>query len=159
MMLKSIRQFFDTHLRPDDAGGPAAGERGLQLATAALLIEMTRADYEVKPEERTAVVEAIHGLFTNLSDQETAELIALAEQEVNESTSLFQFTSLVDKNFSRDEKVRIVEMLWRIAFADKHKDMNEEYLVRKIAELLHVSHKDFIRTRHIVEEELRKSLS
>ena len=157
-MLKSIRQFFDNHLRPgaEDSSG---GERGLRLATAALLIEITRADYEVKPEERAAVMDAVRQLFDDLSEAETEELIALAEQEASESTSLFQFTSLVDKNFSREVKIRIVEMLWRVAYADNDKDMNEEYLVRKIADLLHVSHGDFIRARHLVEEDRKRNLS
>ncbi len=157
-MLKSIRQFFDNHLRADEQDAPA-GERSLRLATAALLIEITRADYEVKPEERDAVMDAVRQLFGDLSESETEELIALAEQEATESTSLFQFTSLVDKNFSREEKVRIVEMLWRVAYADNDKDMNEEYLVRKIADLLHVSHGDFIRARHLVEEAQKRNLS
>lgn len=159
-MLKSIRQFFDAHLRPESNEAAEIGrERTLQMATAALLIEITRADYEVKQEERDAVTNAVQRLFGELSAAETQELIRLAEQQASESTSLFQFTSLVDKNFNREEKVRIVEMLWRVVYADKQKDMNEEYLVRKIADLLHVSHMDFIRTRHVVEEELKGSLS
>lgn len=157
-MLKSIRQFFDNHLRPDTEDD-VDSERAMRLATAALLIEITRADYEVKPEEREAVTDAVRRLFDDLSDGETDELIALAEREASESTSLFQFTSLVDKNFSREEKIRIVEMLWRVAYADNDKDMNEEYLVRKIADLLHVSHRDFVRTRHLVEEDRKRNLS
>lgn len=155
-MLKAIREFFDAHLRPESAEAAQIGrERTLQLATAALLIEITRADNEVKPEEREAVTHGIQRLFGELSDTETRELIRLAEQQASESTSLFQFTSLVDKNFSREEKIDIVEMLWRVVFADREKDVNEEYLVRKISDLLHVSHKDFIRTRYIVEDEMK----
>ena len=158
--MKSIRQFFDTHMRPDaQTGTGSSAERSLRLATAALFIEITRADYEVKPEEREAVMDAVKHLFDDLTEPETEALIKLAEQEASESTSLFQFTSLVDKNFPHEEKIRIVEMLWRVAYADNDKDMNEEYLVRKIADLLHVSHRDFIRTRHIVEEELKRKLS
>lgn len=156
-MLRSIRQFFDTHLRP--AADEVGDGQGLRLATAALLIEITRADYEVKDEERAAVLDAVKRLFGDLTEEQTDELIGLAEQQAAESTSLFQFTSLVDKNFPAEEKVRIVEMLWRVVFADGHKDANEEYLVRKIADLLHVSHRDFIRTRHIVEQDLGRPLS
>jgi len=155
-MMKAIREFFDAHLRPESNEAAQIGrERTLELATAALLIEITRADNEVKPEEREAVTDAVQRLFGELSDKETQELISLAEQQATESTSLFQFTNLVDKNFTREEKIHIVEMLWRVVFADRDKDMNEEYLVRKISDLLHVSHKDFIRTRYIVEDELK----
>ncbi|HKJ22469.1 MAG TPA: TerB family tellurite resistance protein [Gammaproteobacteria bacterium] len=159
-MMKAIREFFDAHLRPEsDEAAQIGRERTLELATAALLIEITRADNEVKQEERDAVTHAIQRLFAELSQEETAELIRLAEQQASEATSLFQFTNLVDKNFSREEKIHIVEMLWRVVYADDDKDMNEEYLVRKIADLLHVSHKDFIRTRYIVEDDLKGARS
>lgn len=134
----------------DQQGG---GEQALRLATAALLIEVTRADYQVQQSERKAVVGAVRDLF-GLSRQETDELIALAEEEVDGSVSLYQFTQLVDREFSQQQKARVIEMMWRVAFADLDKDHNEEYLVRKVADLLHVPHSTFIRTRHNVETAL-----
>ena len=89
-----------------------------------------------------------------LSRQETDELVSMAEEEVDGSVSLFQFTQLVDKEFSQQQKAAVIEMMWRVAFADLNKDHHEEYLVRKVADLLHVPHSTFIRTRHIVEAEL-----
>ena len=131
----------------------AMSEHTVQLATAALLIEMTHADFHVTDDERNAVNMALQQAF-KLSEEETKELISLAEQEVRESASLYQFTTLIDKNFTSEQKRRVVEMLWRVAFADDHKDMHEEYLVRKIADLIHVSHKDFIQARHLIESEI-----
>ena len=114
---------------------------------------MTRADFHVEQSERRAVVSAVQELF-ELSRQETDELVALAEEEVDGAVSLFQFTQLVDKEFSQQQKAEIIEMMWRVAFADLNKDHHEEYLVRKVADLLHVPHSTFIRTRHKVETEL-----
>ena len=131
----------------------ATSEHALQLATAALLIEMTHADFHVTGDEKDAVRLALQKAF-DLSSQQTAELISLAGQEVKEASSLYQFTDLIDKNFTHRQKRHVVEMLWRVAFADRHKDMYEEYLVRKIADLIHVSHKDFIQARHTVEAEI-----
>ncbi len=150
-MINAIREFFDNRIRADAAGGDSA--HTLQLATAALLVEMTRANNQVTDDERRAVDEALREVF-DLSDEETRELVRLAELELADSASLFQFTYLVDKAFPMETKVTIVEMLWRVAYSDACKDKHEEYLVRKIADLLHVPHAAFIRARHRVEEAL-----
>lgn len=155
-MIRAIQQFFESRIRAQAEGGDAtAREHALQLATAALLIEMTRADFHIKPEERHAVLQAVQHT-SRLGPEETEELVRLAEQEADEAASLYQFTSLIDKHFPQERKVQVVETLWRVAYADGVRDMHEEHLVRKIADLLHVPHRDFIRTRHKVEAECGK---
>ena len=122
---------------------PEAREHGLQLAAAALLFEIVRADAEVKEEERTVVRAAIQSTF-GLSKEETDELMRLAEEESREATSLYEFTQLIDEAFTPEQKKRVVELLWLVAFADAEKHAHEEHLVRRIAGLLHVPHPDFI---------------
>ncbi len=151
-MLKAIQQFFDQRIqgklaRSDD------GQHALQLAAAALLIEMSRADYHVSEEEEQALTVLLEEQF-GLAPAESRELIELATQEVRQSASLYQFTDLIDRHFSLEQKRSMLEMLWRLAFADGHKDKYEEYLVRKVADLIHLSHRDFIQTRFKVEAEL-----
>jgi uncharacterized tellurite resistance protein B-like protein len=153
-MIRSIQKFFSDRIQSRVLGGEQGDEQALRLATAALLIEVTRADFHVEQSERRAVVSAVHELF-GLSRQETDELVALAEEEVDGSVSLYQFTRLVDQEFSQQQKAQIIEMMWRVAFADLDKDKHEEYLVRKVADLLHVPHTTFIRTRHNVETQLK----
>ena len=156
-MLTAIRQFFDTHLQPASGGNNNAGaEHALRLATAALLIETSRADFAVNENERTHVIEAVQRIF-GLTVQETMELMHLAEQEADDATSLYQFTSLIDRHFSVAQKRHVLEMMWRIAFADGHKDKHEEHLVRKVTDLLHLTDVDFSRTRHKVETETRQA--
>ncbi len=153
-MIKAIGQFFNGQIRdPASRGQGRASEHALRLATAALLIEITRADFHVEDSERLAVDEAIIRMF-ELSEAEARELARLAELEVKESASLFEFTTLVDRHFTLEQKIQVVEMLWRVVFADGAKDKYEEYMVRKIADLIHVSHRDFIKARHRVEREL-----
>jgi uncharacterized tellurite resistance protein B-like protein len=152
-VIRRIQQFFTDRIQSRVNAGQQGGEQAVRLATAALLIEVTRADHHVEQSERRAVVSAIQDLF-GLSRSETDELVALAEEEVDGATSLFQFTQLVDREFSQEQKAQVIEMMWRVAFADLNKDHNEEYLVRKVADLLHVPHSMFIRTRLIVETEL-----
>jgi len=148
-----MQQFFKTRIQSViEMDDKVASDHAVQLATAALLIEMTHADFHVTEDERDAVKRALKKAF-KLSQEETKELISLAEQEVKEAASLYQFTGLIDKNFTPEQKRHVVEMLWRVAFADDHKDMHEEYLVRKIADLIHISHKDFIQARHMIEAE------
>ena len=152
-MIRRIQQFFTDRIQSRVHSGHQDNKQALQLATAALLVEVTRADFHVEQSERRAVMSAVQALF-GLSRQETDELVTLAEEEVDGSVSLFQFTQLVDKEFTQDQKAQIIEMMWRVAFADLDKDKNEEYLVRKVADLLHVPHSVFVRTRYTVESEL-----
>ena len=153
-MLKAIQRFFETHIAPagEGAGSPSA-EHGFRLATAALLIEMTRADHDVKEAEREAVANAVQGAF-QLSAEETSELVRLAELEAEGSTSLYQFTRLINEHFSPEQKRHVVELLWQVAYADGMLDKHEEQLVRKIADLIYVPHRDFMQTKHSIQERL-----
>lgn len=142
-MIDSLKRFFQERVldaAPAEAGNPG---RRLRLAAAALLVEVMRADPEVRAEERTVVRTALQGTF-GLPLEETEELVRLAEAEADAATSLYEFTSLVDKGFSPEEKKRIVELMWLVAFADAQKHPLEEHLIRRIAGLLNVPHPDFI---------------
>ncbi len=147
-MINAIRQFFESHIL-EETLEEATTEHGLQLATAALLIEMSRADFDAKAEDKAAVVTVVGRVF-ELNDQETHELVALAEAEVKQSTSLYQFTSLINQEFSPEQKAHVVELLWEVAYADGQLHKYEEHLVRKIADLIHVPHRIFIRAKHRV---------
>ncbi len=142
-MLERIRDLFHRKIAPEAAEPTPAGEHALRLATAALLFEVVRADGKVTPEERSVMQVAVQSAF-GLDAEETRELTELAEAESQAAISLYEFTRVVDESFSPEQKKRVVELLWLIAFADTQKDAQEEYLVRKIAGLLHVPHPDFI---------------
>ena len=143
-MLTAIKRFFEERVVTEAAQpAPEGRERGLRLAAAALLFEIVRADTEIKEEERTVVRAAIQGTF-GLGKDESDELMRLAEEESRGATSLYEFTHLIDKAFSPEQKKRVVELLWLVAFADAEKHAHEEHLVRRIAGLLHVPHPDFI---------------
>lgn len=149
-MLKAIKRFFDQNI---STVSPAANDHQLKLATAALLIEMMQQDGKTHGAEVQAVKKSLQSKFA-LSIEETARLFELAKEEAREATDFFQFTSLINKHFSPEKKIKVVEYLWTIAYADNHLDAHEEHMVRRIAELLYVSHKDFIRTKHKVQASL-----
>jgi uncharacterized tellurite resistance protein B-like protein len=143
-VLERVRKFLESQLRPEEAGDP---ENELRLATAALLVEISRADTHVDAEERRLIRSALRRLF-DLSEQASDELLRQAEREVEQAASLYQFTRTVDAEFSPARKKEIVELLWRVGLADGELDKYEEHLVRRIADLLHVSHADFTHARH-----------
>jgi len=149
-MLKAIKQFFDQNISPDTQ---VDYEHHLKLATAALLIEMMQQDGATKDEEVEAVKNALQTKF-ELSETETHELFALAHEEARQAVDFYQFTSLIHKHFPPEKKIRIVEYLWTIAYADNHLDAHEEHLIRRIADLLYISHKDLIQTKHKVQKNL-----
>jgi len=145
-VLAAIKRFFDTQIGAQVAT-LSSGDHALHLASAALLVEVTRADHEIKGEEREAVSRSLEQLF-GLSRAEVTALLDLAEREVEQSADLYQFTSLVHQSFTLEQKIMVVELLWRVVFADGVTDKYEEATVRKIAELLYVPHPDFIAAKH-----------
>ncbi|VAW73221.1 hypothetical protein MNBD_GAMMA14-754 [hydrothermal vent metagenome] len=147
-MLRAIQDFFHSRIDTDPTG--THGEHSLHLATAALLFEMQRADFEEQEEERNVLERVLRDTFA-LSKEETRELSRLAQRESEDSVSLHQFTRLINQQFSPEEKVRVVEMLWQVAFADGRIDRYEEALLRKIAGLIYVPHREFIQARHRVQ--------
>jgi uncharacterized tellurite resistance protein B-like protein len=146
-MLSQIMTFFEQNLLPGSTDTEEEAEHRLRLAVAALLLEMTRMDDQVRPEECEIVESAIRGHF-DLTANETQELIDLAAAERCEATDYFQFTSLINKHYTPQQRVQLIEHLWKIAYADQTIHHYEEHLVRKIAELLHVPHSAFIVAKH-----------
>jgi uncharacterized tellurite resistance protein B-like protein len=144
-VLRGLQHFFEERISPllGAARAEAEGEQRLRLATAALFVEMMRADFEVTDEERRKLHELVQETL-GLDPEETRDLLAAAEHEVDSAVELFQFTRLIDEAFTPEQKADVVERLWRIAYADGQVDRLEEHMVRKIANLLHVSHQDYI---------------
>jgi uncharacterized tellurite resistance protein B-like protein len=142
-MINTIKTFFEKHINAVPDNPESISEHALQIATAALLVEMMRADTHISEDERRTVTDAIRSKF-KLTKEETEDVLQLAEDKIWESTGYFEFTSLMNKGFSYKQKVRVIEHLWEVAFADTILDKHEEYMVRKIADLIYVSHKDFI---------------
>lgn len=151
-MLNSIRDFFHKAIAPD--GGDAAGDaRRLQLATAALMLEMSKVDGQVRAAEEQAMRVALEREFS-LDARELNALLALAEEEARSSAGDYAFTSLINKGFSNDDKVRIIEYMWQIAYADGHVDAHENHFMRKLADLLYISRADYAQAKQRAREQL-----
>lgn len=141
-MLRSLRHFFDTYLSPDTTAAQDT-EQSVRLATAALLVEMARMDETIAPPEQDRIGTALQKLFC-LTSEQSAALQQPAQQAAEAATSYHEFTALLNKHFDTAQKIRVIEYLWEVAYADCQLDKYEEHFVRKIADLLYVSHSDFI---------------
>lgn len=153
-MLKAIKQFFEESISPDtkvDNRGDV--EHRLKLATAALFIEMMQQDGKKTDSEEKTVKKVLQTKFA-LSETETHQLFELAHEEARDAVDFHQFTSLIHEHFSMEKKIKIVEYLWTIAYADNHLDAYEEHMVRRIADLIYVEHQDFIKAKHKVLDNL-----
>ncbi len=136
-MLRSLIDLFDA-LRPPPPGAAAGdAEHALQLAAAVLLVEVRRADPGCDAAERRVVVTALREKFA-LTDDEVARLYELAEQAACAASDLYRYTSRIDETFDMPRKIRLVELMWRVAYADGEISAHERHLVWRIADLLHV---------------------
>lgn len=152
-MLKNLKHFFDTNFSPASSEtSDEAIEHAIQLALAALMIEVAESDYRDVPEEREVLLNIVKNSF-DLSPDEAQNIIDLAKKEHADSTDYFQFTRLINDNYSASQKIKMIENLWRVAFADKQLDKYEEHVIRRIADLIHVSHSDFMATKLRIQNE------
>ncbi len=146
-MFEKIKRFFDEKILPISRDNFDEGpSRALQFAMAALLLELARADFDSHDQERDLIMTLLRDSF-NLEEPELQELLALAGAASDEANDVFQFTQLVNQHFSHDEKIKLIEQLWRVAFADGRLDKYEEQFIRKLSGLLHVAHSDFIKAK------------
>jgi uncharacterized tellurite resistance protein B-like protein len=152
-MVSALKKIYEQLIQPSSGKTEKIDENAIQVATAALLIEMMRADGCVSEEERRAVMQTIQSRF-NLTEEEAKSLKKLAEEKIRKSTDYYEFTCLIHKELPYAQKVEIIERLWEIAFIDKNLDKYEEYIVRKIADLIYVEHKDFIEAKLRVKKKL-----
>jgi len=132
------------------AGAAAEAPEGpdaIPLAGATLLAEVARVDHDVQEADLVAAREALQHLFALPPDKAQA-LLEVASRTENRPTSYHGIVSVLNRKLSREDKVRLIEHMWRVAHVDREIDMYEDHLVRKISDLLYLSHTDFIHAKH-----------
>lgn len=140
-MLNKLGDFLSAIITPADAGSHP--EHTLQLATAVLLIEVMQADADSTDHERAAVLNILGERF-HLSEAEVAQLSELGHRAATAANDFHQFTSLINRELQLSEKVRIIEYMWQVAYADNRISAHENHLMRKIAGLLYIPHGDYV---------------
>lgn len=154
-MLSKITAFFERHLQP--AGGSSAplSHDQKHLAVAALLIEVAMADHVFDERELARLEQQLQQQFAIPSAQ-IHELIELAKEESAQATSLHQFTQLIHQHCTPAEKFDLLVSMWDLAFADDELSKYEEYVIRKVADLIYVSHSEFIRAKQQAKSKLSR---
>ena len=140
-MLNKLSDFLSSIVAP--AGDECRPEHSLQLATAVLLIEVMRSDADSADEERATILDILKRRF-GLPDTEVAQLAELGRRTSEDANDLHQFTSLINRELALAEKIRIVEYLWQVAYADRRISAHENHLMRRMADLLHIGHGDYV---------------
>lgn len=149
-MFKSISKFLQENIRKDSEDGMDDQHR-MHLASAALLLEVSCADFNIQDEELASIANSLTERF-NFSKQEADSLIELAKAEQDSHVSIHPFVKIINDGCSAEEKKLLLEDLWRVAYADDKLDKYEEYQLRKIADLLYIPHSVFIQTKLKVTE-------
>lgn len=141
-MIGSLKALFETPARETKE----ALRHRLQLASAALLIETARADFTQDGDEEAAMEKLLHNSL-KLPTAEVHELMVKATAKADVATSLYEFTRLINDHYLEEEKLQLIHNMWAVAWADGNIDKYEEHLIRRVAELIYVSHQEFIRLK------------
>jgi uncharacterized tellurite resistance protein B-like protein len=140
-MFSTLNNFLSSFIEPGNIDSHP--ERNLQLATAVLLIEVMKSDAESADVEQATILKILKKRF-HLSDAEVAQLAERGLRTAKAANDFHQFTSLINRELGLPEKIRIIEYMWQVAYADKKISAHENHLMRKLADLLHISHGDYI---------------
>ncbi|MDO9092876.1 MAG: TerB family tellurite resistance protein [Rubrivivax sp.] len=145
-MLKTLKDLFDSLMPAAPGSPPQAEEHTLQLATAVMLVEVMRADTSFHAGEREAVHAALRSKFM-LGADEAQRLAELAEAAASRATDLFAFTSRINERFDMPQKLRMIELMWGVAYADGHLSEHERHVMWRVADLLHVPQGAYVHAR------------
>jgi uncharacterized tellurite resistance protein B-like protein len=141
-MLSKIKQLFTKQAEQSDQDKVAEEH----LATAALLIEVMVIDGHMDDQELQSISATLCSILALTKDQ-VEELITLSKAEVEDATSLYQFTKQINDHYDLDGKLKLLTSMWRVAFADGELDKHEENIIRRVADLLHIRHSEYIRCK------------
>ena len=142
-MINTIRKFFKSN---ENSKSDLLESNKDELAYASLLIEVIKSDDYFDQREHDELLDIL-GTKLNIDEKALGELSELAQKKSDESTSLYEFTREINDKYQYEEKVQLIEDLWRIAYSDGRIDKYEDYVIRKVSNLIYVTHSDFIKSK------------
>ena len=142
-MLKSIQNIFK---RKENESAVDSKKSEQELAYASLLIEVINSDNKFDDRERDKLLEILSNKL-DIHKEELDNFTELAQKKSEDSTSLYEFTREINDQYEYEEKVSLITDLWGIAYSDGKLDKYEDYVIRKIADRIYVSHADFIKSK------------
>ncbi|MDC3018279.1 TerB family tellurite resistance protein [Gammaproteobacteria bacterium] len=145
--------FFKKIFQNEESEDPIIDDKTSTKACVALLLETSMADEILDESELMALKNTLQKDF-QINEDEIDELIDLAKENVEDSTSLYEFTRDINDNFDAAERVKLIESMWKIAYADGNIDKYEEHIIRKVSNLIYVAHSDFIKAKLSAKEQI-----
>ncbi len=145
-MLNSIKSFFEDKLSNKSATEEKSLASKTDLASAALMLEVINSDHALDERETEEFLNVLETSL-NIPSQDLREMVQLAEAQASKATSLYEFTRLINDEYDYTQKLELVRNMWRVAFSDEDLDKYEEHLIRKVSDLIYISHGDFIKTK------------
>jgi len=145
-MIDLVKKFFGKSTKDGPADQGKETSHDIRIATCALILEMSNIDGEFSESERENIM-SILKKDHDLSDEYAVALLEASNEELKGSIDLWQFTNLINQNYSMEEKLRVIETIWKIAYTDGKLDKHEDYLVHKLAKLLRLTHKQLIEAK------------
>jgi len=145
-MIDLVKKFFTKRSHDDSSNQRGQRPHDIRIATCALLLEMSNIDGEFSALERESIISIMKRNF-DLSDEHATTLLEASNEELKGSIDIWQFTNLINQNYSIEEKIRVVEMVWDVVYADGKLEKHEDYLVHKLATLLRLTHKQLIEAK------------
>lgn len=133
-------------LAADQSTDATDQQANLERLTAQLLVEIAWSDHVIEASEHDAIVQALVE-STSLKVDEIETILAAAVDDLNHTVTLHAHISTINNHFDRDQKTKLVEQMWRVAFADGDLDKYEEHTIRKLSDLLYVKHRDFMQAK------------
>lgn len=142
-MIERLRKLLRERIAPGIAPDSESRHEVLHLVTAALLVETARADFTSDADEQ-ATIERLVAAELGLDAEASAALHEEAAKRADQATSLYEFTREINQRLDAAGKTAVLEMMWRVARADGRVDAYEQHLIRKVANLLHVRHHEYV---------------
>jgi len=141
-MIRLLKALFEDSQQQSEA----SVKHKVHLAAAALLVETARADFAKSAVE---ISKLTHLLTTalELEPAEVRELLNAAQEKVEDATSLYEFTRVINESCTLERKLQLISAMWKIAYADGDVHKYEEHLIRNVADLIHVPHSNYIQCK------------
>ncbi len=144
-MFDKLKAFFDKHLSVE-AKSPEDIEHALRVAAGVLMIEVMKMDFEIKDEEQEQILALLKEEF-ELTEEDAKDLYEVATDKSLFATDFHEFTGLLNDHYTVEQKVRLIRLLWKVALADGKVHAYEEHLIRRISDLLHLRHSEYIQAK------------
>jgi uncharacterized tellurite resistance protein B-like protein len=153
-MLERLKIVIQKFAQPGQAADMSRDE--LRMAAVLLLVEVMMADHRIDESEKHQLLKSTMALL-QLTREESEELINQAIRQRKDLVSLYDLTRVINLHFDQARKIELIAHMWRVAYSDRQWDKYEEHLIRKVADLLYISHQDFVHARVDVQEQLQES--